>query len=490
MGRIPVIRVATFVLVTAAAVMGWLLLGPAELGGPVRYAIIEGSSMVPALTDGDLAIVRVDGEPEKGKVVLYHDPRLGVDVLHRVVRGSGGRFVLKGDGNDYLDDARPTEAELGGTLWLSVPYLGSAVEWLRQPLHIGLVVFVLAALALAGGGSAAAGRRVRPGSTMGITSAGTNVEVASRAFFTGALVAAVLFGLLALLTFSRPVSRAEVVDEARVHEGTLSYSAIVEESDVYPDGAMNTGETAFLQLVPALDIAFAYRFTAESPSDVSGHAMISAVVSDGAGWVREVPVADPRRFTGPHTTVRGTLDLSELAEIVGEMKRLTGSLTTTFSVRVEPRVEVTGQVGSDALDSAFAPGFRFLLDDVGLRVDASEDGLPALEARSAEPGSVDVPGALALGGLRVSVERARSLAVLGLVMSLLLAIFAATALSIRRRDGEHGRLAARFGDRMISIARAPAVDAARVTDLTDPDSLVRIAERYDQIGRASCRERV
>jgi hypothetical protein len=116
-----------------------------------------------------------------------------------------------------------------------------------------------------------------------------------------------------------------------------------------------------------------------------------------------------------------------------------------------------------------------------LRVDAPEDGSPALSARSAEPGSVEVPGSLGLGGLHASVEKARSLSVLGLAMSLFLLFLAAVALSTRRIDGEHGRFAARFADRMISIARAPDVDSERVTDLADLDSLARIAERYDRV---------
>lgn len=480
MSRVSVTRVVTLVLVAVIAVTGWVLLGPAELGGPARYAIIEGSSMAPMLTDGDLAIVRANGEPEKGEVALYHDPRLDVDVLHRIVGESGGRFILKGDGNDYLDDARPAPAELEGTLWFSVPGVGSAIEWLRAPLHAGLVVFVLVLLAFAGGESATR-RRTRPARAVGITASGTHLEVASRALYTGALVAALLFGLLAVIAFSRPTSRAETVEEARIHEGTLFYSAQVEVSDVYPDGRVDSGETAFLQLVPALDVSFRYRFTAEDPYEVGGTASVSAVVSDGAGWVRRVPVAEAGDFTGASTTVRGTLDLVELAEIVREMKTLTGSLTTTFAVRIEPRFEISGRVGPEALDEAFTPELPFLLDDVGLRVDAPEDGSPALSVRRAESGTVEAPAGLTLGRLRLSIERAQTLATLGLMISLFVLVLAAAALWSRRTDSEHGRIASRFGDRMIAIAGAPPADRGRVTDLADFDSLARIAELYDRV---------
>ncbi len=73
MGRFSVRRVAGVTLVAVIVATGWLLLGPAELGGPARYAIIDGASMEPSLVDGDLAVIRAGGKPAKGKAVLYQD---------------------------------------------------------------------------------------------------------------------------------------------------------------------------------------------------------------------------------------------------------------------------------------------------------------------------------------------------------------------------------------------------------------------------------
>ena len=480
MGYLSVRRVVVFVLVAAVAVIGFVLLGPAQLGGPARYAIIDGSSMVPTLADGDLAIVRVDGELERGEIALYHDPRLGVDVLHRIVRETGDRFVLKGDNNDYLDDARPTAAELGGTLWFSIPYLGSGIEWLRQPLHAALAVFVFFALAFAGG-TGATRRRGRTRHAVGIVPPGTNHDGALRGVLTAAFVAVLLFGVLAFAAFSRSSTRAETVEEARVHQGTLSYGAEVEPSDVYPEGTVESGESAFLQLVPALDVDFAYRFTADAPSDLQGEAAITATVSDGAGWVRRVEVAPAEEFTGPNVIVHGTLDLEDLSEIVQQMKTLTGSLTTAFAVRIEPTVELSGHVGSDVVDEQFAPQMPFLMDDVSLRVDAPEDGSPALSAREAEPGTTQVPARLAVGNLGLGVDQAQRLALLGLAISLLLLVFFGIAHTTRRSEGEHGWISSQYGDRLISIARPPGVDSTRVTDVADFESLARVAEFHDRI---------
>ena len=114
--------VAGFVLIAAA----WLLFAPAELGGATRYAVVEGASMEPGLSRGDLVLVRGGGDADVGDAVLYRDPTLGVRVLHRVIAKEDGRLVLQGDANDFVDDARPRPSDVIGAYWFSIPRAGSA----------------------------------------------------------------------------------------------------------------------------------------------------------------------------------------------------------------------------------------------------------------------------------------------------------------------------------------------------------------------------
>jgi len=163
MSRIAATRAATAVLAVVLGATAWVLFGPAQLGGATRYAIVAGSSMEPELHHGDLAVVRSGGDLERGVVALYDDPELGVSVLHRIVRVSGGRYVLKGDNNDFLDETRPTRREIAGSLWFAVPYAGSSLAWAREPLHAALFVFFLAVFALGGGVEATWTRPTRSG---------------------------------------------------------------------------------------------------------------------------------------------------------------------------------------------------------------------------------------------------------------------------------------------------------------------------------------
>lgn len=148
----------TAVIAVVLLLGAWLLFAPAGLGGATRYAVVEGASMEPGLSRGDLVLVRASAKPAVGDVVLYRDPALGVRVLHRVIRVDGDWLVLKGDANDFVDDAHPTESEVIGSYWFSIPRAGAALTWLHEPLHAALLAFLLTVVAFSGGVV------VRPGS--------------------------------------------------------------------------------------------------------------------------------------------------------------------------------------------------------------------------------------------------------------------------------------------------------------------------------------
>ena len=147
-----VIAMASTAAIAAALLLGaWLLFAPVSLGGATRYAIVEGASMEPELSRGDLVIVRAGRRPDVGDVVLYDDPALGVRVLHRVVRVQSSRLALQGDANNFVDDAHPRPDDVIGTYWFAIPRAGAALVWLRSPLHATALAFLLALVALSGG---------------------------------------------------------------------------------------------------------------------------------------------------------------------------------------------------------------------------------------------------------------------------------------------------------------------------------------------------
>jgi len=465
---------------------GWLFFGPTQVGGTTSYAVIVGTSMEPMLHRGDLAVIREESTYRVGDVVLYEAPELGSNVLHRIVRVQNGRFVLKGDNNDFLDSEEPTEAQIVGKLWLSAPQVGRVTDWLHKPSHAALLVGLATLLALGGGaGIGAARRRRSPGETARPERAPRSPSGPSGdpLPLLGALgVACLLFALLAIVSFTRPVTVTKPVAEAYVHQGRFEYSAAVRRNQVYPDGRVTTGEPIFLRLVPRLGVTFEYRLEARQPVQASGRVRLDARLSDGRGWERLIELAPERSFRGDHVSVRGTIDLRAIQALVDDVRALTGSGPGTYTLSVLPRVTVAGKAGRDPIDATFAPSLPFDLGDLRLQpnLQASGAGVGPFAPREAGGGTHVTAGRLELGALSLPVRTARRLSLIGFIASLLLGALALAALLQRYRGEENERIAARYAHLLLPVRSRPH-EWARATDLADIGSLVRLAEQHERM---------
>jgi signal peptidase I len=474
-------RIAAAALLVALLALGWWLLAPTQLGGRTAYAVVSGSSMQPQVERGDFVLVRKRSEYAPGDVVLYDNPTVGANVLHRIVSRDSSGYRLKGDANSFVDDVRPTPDEIVGELWLVVPGFGSVVTWLQQPLNALLVILAALFVALAGGREARRSRR-RPGAparAVGVTSGGTSAPVfAPRTLRHAALAALALFGVLTVVGWARPGSHEVVEHGVYAHVGSFSYSAAVPRSPVYPDGRVTTGESAFVSLVHRLQVAFAYRLEARRAPEVSGTTEIDATISDGAGWKRSVVVAPPRAFEGDDAVAAGVLDLDHLGRVVAQMKQLTGSGTTTFTVTLVPRIHVAGEAGRHAIDTTFTPSLPFQLDQIALRLLDPEQGDPALEAREDPPVPLTVGTRVGLGLFSLPTDDARLLGLLGVMAAFVLLVISSTL--ARSGTGKAADERLRFGRRIVD-AEAVVPPGRWVTDVADLETLVRIAESYERL---------
>ena len=486
MKRRSLTRVFAGVLSLALLAAGWLFLGPAQVGGSTSYAVIVGNSMEPMLERGDLAVIREQSSYRPGDVVLYESPQLRSKVLHRIVRVEGRRFVLKGDNNDFLDNERPTEEQIVGRLWVSVPGAGRVSEWLRKPVHSALLVGLATLLALGGGLGAGAVRKRRagepaPGAPPRKPRPPAGIDD-PQPLLVGLGVALAAFGLLALVSFTRPTSRAETVSDAYAHQGRFAYAGEVRPSVVYPDGRVSTGEPVFLRLVPRLRMTFAYELESSQRADPAGTIRLDARVSDGRGWERTLPLAPPKPFRGRTATVSGTLDLRATQELIERVRDLTGSGQSAYTVAVAPRVTVRGAVGGESVDTVFAPRLVFDLGDLRLQpnLSGSGEGVSPFAPREPGAGTHETANTIELGALSLPVATARVLAVIGLVASGLLGLLASGLLLQRFRGDEHDRIASRYGHLLLPVV-ARSQEWTRVTELADMESLVRLAQHHDRM---------
>lgn len=263
------------------------------------------------------------------------------------------------------------------------------------------------------------------------------------------------------------------------HGGTFSYGASVRRSAVYPDGAVPTGQAVFRRLVRRLDVSFEYRFSSAQASSVRGGIALDAVLSDGEGWTRTLPLAAVQPFGGDEARIEGSLDLRRIDRAVARLRSLTGTGEATFQVGLRASVQVFGYAGSTVVDERFAPELPLTYDGLALRLRPGDDKTSLLHPRQELDTTRTVPTRLGVEPIARSTADTRALAALGIVAALLLAGVGGLVLA-RRSITEAQRASRRFGSRLVD-AEAVVPDGRWVTDVHDADSLARIAEHYDRV---------
>jgi signal peptidase I len=478
----PLTRAVAGLLTLLALAAAWWLLAPVQIGGGTGYAIVSGTSMEPGLNSGDLVLTRKQRSYGVGDAVLYQSDTLDAHVLHRVVGTERGRLVVRGDNRTENDPDTPTAGQVVGRLWVTIPGAGGLVVWLRQPLHLGILLFLLAFLVLSGGREVSR-RRGRGRGEIRYDpherSSGVQLTAAVRTGLAAGLVGAGLFGALALLAWSTPGSERATVDGGYAHTGTFAYTASVPPSAVYPGGTVSTGETAFTRLVRRLDVSFDYRFESPERNEVQGGIGLDAVVADGFGWSRSLAITPLKPFSGSVARVEGTLDLRRVDALTARLRALTGTSTTIFKLQLVPRVQVAGYAGSTVIDETFSPALSLSLDATALRLEG-EDVQTALAPRLEGELERIEPTHVGVGALSLPTADARAFSALGLVVSLALAGISALLLSRRFTASGHERIGARYGTRIVD-ADAVVPEGRWVTEVGDIESLVRLADLYERV---------
>lgn len=121
-------------------ITAWVIFAPTQLGGPVSYAVTSGVSMLPNFHAGDLVLLRSQPSYHVGEVAGYHNGRLGVTVMHRIVAVDGDHYVFKGDNNTWVDSYQPTAGQIVGAEWIHLPGWGSVLLALRAPVAVAILL--------------------------------------------------------------------------------------------------------------------------------------------------------------------------------------------------------------------------------------------------------------------------------------------------------------------------------------------------------------
>jgi signal peptidase len=488
-------RIAIVAGLVGAAAGLWATIGPAQLGGPVTYVVASGDSMEPHIRGGDLLLVRPDAAYEAGDVVAYQHRMLRRVVVHRIAGLDGSRFVMKGDNNDWLDSYQPTEADVVGTPWVRAPGVGTILSGIAQPRNAGLLVGALVLLSLGGTTVRARRRRVTtspdPRSDAPPRVPSPKRARAGRVTVLAASCAAVGLAAVGVAAYAgtQPSTRTVHRDVGYRAEGAFTYEARVARSPAYPDGRVATGAPVFTELVPDLDVAFAWTMASDRPAVVAGTTSMDMVVSDEAGWSRRFVLQPETPFSGPSAEARGRVDVAELRSLTAAVQEATAVTRTTYSVTVRPTVAFSGTLAGQPVEDSFSPELPMTLEPALLRVlTPTLSGRPDPDAGNplepATGGSViesrRVPNEIGIASLQVSPSTVRTPAV-GVAASLL--TLAACLWFLRRRPGteidEVEGITGRYGRWIVDVRHLPA--ASGTVSLSSFAGLLRLAEQHERL---------
>jgi signal peptidase I len=472
-------KTTTAVLLGTAIVFGW-----ASLTHRVSYVVTHGVSMQPLYHAGDLIVVTRKSSYQIGDIVAYRYS--SIVVLHRIVSGNAAGFTTKGDNNKSLDLGHPSSSQIIGRAVLHIP---SGGLWLRRaisPTGLGVIAFCL--LTAAGG---AAQRRRRRGrhrraaranqsyrAGMPNMPATVSPDTASRSRMSSAMMSpamrqATAAGIAALAlagaalgaaAWTRSPMQTVAVPPPAAPTMTFSYAATVPRSPAYDGTTVGPPDPVFRRVVNDLAVTFAY----QGPP---GSVRVEADLSTALKWRATVPLTPTRPITGGRYRGVVHLNLDALQARANAGSAATGLPAGEVTVAVVPRVTTrTGARFAPALTIKLTP----LLAVVGEPLVVSGTQAAATTTRVARELSL-------FGHPLMRVATARLLSASLLLDAILDAIAFVLLLRRFRPDGEADRIRRRHGKLLLQVQPVAPPGDLPVIRVTQFRTLVRLAERYQQL---------
>lgn len=104
-------------------------------------SVIVSGSMEPALSTGDLIIIREEEHYQQGDIVVFQSGTM--PVVHRIVNIDGELVITKGDANNIPDDPIPISSVKGKVI-ADIPAVGYVIWKIKSPLGIaGMILLAI-----------------------------------------------------------------------------------------------------------------------------------------------------------------------------------------------------------------------------------------------------------------------------------------------------------------------------------------------------------
>lgn len=453
------------------AIIFILVFAPTQVGGAVTYVIVDGNSMEPGFSLGDLVLVRTKSEYVVGDAVVYRNAEMNSFVFHRIVDMDVERYILKGDNNSWLDSYLPVQEEIVGKLWFRIPKFGTVVEWARVPLNMSLLVGVL-------GGVLMFDLLKKPSKQ--------NKEKPVQSIqFGGLPVTLYILGLCSLLflatgiyAFTRPLdSQAEKIPYQQ--EGYFYYSA-TGTPGVYDSEMVRSGEPVFPKLTCFLNIGYTYTLTGSGLQTVDGtHKMYARIMDEQSGWVRTIPLNPDTSFSGNSYFTLAALDLCQVEAIVNLVEKEAGLNQINYTMEIVSESAFVADVNGLAVTDSFSSSLVFRYDKIHFYLAPQNSQDPMRSSQTGLAGGTETTAnAISLLGLTIPVWLVRIISLLGFVFSLLGLVYIGMQIYQTISQSEDGLIRLKYGSMLMDVYEQTFESSSPIIDVTEMDDLAKLAERH------------
>jgi len=157
-------------------------------------------------------------------------------------------------------------------------------------------------------------------------------------------------------TFSHPTESQESTTVVNYrHSGEFDYQVYVNSGSLYglPSELEEPNPTYPTKLIDSIDVFFSYEFVPDKEvTKVTEVVEVTAVVGNPGSWQKELKLVPETTETGDFT-VKFSLDLEELKELIDTIEEETGTYSASTDVTIKADVHVVAQTGSGELEDDF-----------------------------------------------------------------------------------------------------------------------------------------
>jgi len=121
------------------------------ISGNIKILSVLSGSMEPKIHTGSIVIIKPASEYKVGDVVTFgQNTKTEVPTTHRIaeerLQDGNKVFLTKGDANNAEDNKEISEKDIIGKVFVSVPYVGYIIDFIKKPVGLLIVIVIPAVI--------------------------------------------------------------------------------------------------------------------------------------------------------------------------------------------------------------------------------------------------------------------------------------------------------------------------------------------------------